>query len=49
MVVYVDGQKAPSAKRCIKTLLFVYFILAFAYSQKAPSAKRCIKTYQEEP
>ena len=39
------GQKAPSAKRCIKTREFVeideHVVLL---GQKAPSAKRCIKT-----
>ena len=36
-------QKAPSAKRCIKTPKDTRKGLGFE-SQKAPSAKRCIKT-----
>ena len=39
------SQKAPSAKRCIKTCgnpMYGYFSIP---SQKAPSAKRCIKTW----
>ena len=40
-----DGQKAPSAIRCIKTLLRrVHHAYLRAFSQKAPSAIRCIKT-----
>ena len=39
----VLGQKAPSAKRCIKTQLGVE-LEEVAECQKAPSAKRCIKT-----
>ena len=40
------SQKAPSAKRCIKTELscFVDVIEEDGHSQKAPSAKRRIKT-----
>ena len=37
-------QKAPSAKRCIKTASAATHGVAFLESQKAPSAKRCIKT-----
>ena len=40
---YSASQKAPSAKRCIKTLAAL-FALTSSVSQKAPSAKRCIKT-----
>ena len=39
-----SGQKAPSAKRCIKTLTNELFQVEPPPSQKAPSAKRCIKT-----
>ena len=39
----VPGQKAPSTRRCIKTL--VVLVEPFrAPRQKAPSARRCIKT-----
>ena len=39
-------QKAPSAKRCIKTILELLFIFVrHGDGQKAPSAKRCIKTW----
>ena len=38
------GQKAPSAKRCIKTARIASWPNIFL-SQKAPSAKRCIKTF----
>ena len=39
------GQKAPSAKRCIKTTLGLATPMLFqSMGQKAPSAKRCIKT-----
>ena len=38
------SQKAPSAKRCIKTLVSVRPQRKRTGSQKAPSAKRCIKT-----
>ena len=37
------GQKAPSAKRCIKTASY-RLVEEATSSQKAPSAKRCIKT-----
>ena len=37
-------QKAPSAKRCIKTNAISIPITAPIVGQKAPSAKRCIKT-----
>ena len=37
------SQKAPSAKRCIKTAWRLHQV-APSPSQKAPSAKRCIKT-----
>ena len=40
---FLSGQKAPSAKRCIKTACFPSFSGPCG-SQKAPSAKRCIKT-----
>ena len=39
----MSGQKAPSAKRCIKTNVTIGSSLRSA-CQKAPSAKRCIKT-----
>ena len=39
------GQKAPSAKRCIKTLDSLRRRLDDKVGQKAPSAKRCIKTH----
>ena len=42
--VHVQGQKAPSAKRCIKTHLIGNVLLWDYVSQKASSAKRCIKT-----
>ena len=39
------GQKAPSAKRCIKThAVQSGFTVLLRECQKAPSAKRCIKT-----
>ena len=38
------SQKAPSAKRCIKTDGERRQVFSAAVSQKAPSAKRCIKT-----
>ena len=38
------GQKAPSAKRCIKTLDLIRETHRVPPGQKAPSAKRCIKT-----
>ena len=37
-------QKAPSAKRCIKTRINERVVFAREVRQKAPSAKRCIKT-----
>ena len=37
-------QKAPSAKRCIKTGALTPFLTAAITRQKAPSAIRCIKT-----
>ncbi len=40
------GQKAPSAKRCIKTCDLLGAVAEdVALGQKAPSAKRCIKTW----
>ena len=39
------GQKAPSAKRRIKTMNRVLSLMSLSVGQKAPSAKRCIKTY----
>ena len=41
------SQKAPSAKRCIKTHLKTYVTRIVGSRQKAPSAKRCIKTCRE--
>ena len=38
------GQKAPSAKRCIKTKRTALPLTCTPLSQNAPSAKRCIKT-----
>ena len=38
------GQKAPSAKRCIKTTGRAFVMPVIMVCQKAPSAKRCIKT-----
>ena len=38
------SQKAPSAKRCIKTSRPVLRTQPIQIRQKAPSAKRCIKT-----
>ena len=38
-------QKAPSAKRCIKTEGVHALTDQLDERQKAPSAKRCIKTY----
>ena len=43
-VVVIPSQKAPSAKRCIKTARINASASASSVSQKAPSAKRCIKT-----
>ena len=40
----LPGQKAPSAKRYIKTTLTSEFTCRDALGQKAPSAKRCIET-----
>ena len=37
-------QKAPSAKRCIKTAEIARVRAVLLQGQKAPSAKRCIKT-----
>ena len=42
--VVVNGQKAPSAKRCIKTPGYGDLRESKLNRQKAPSAKRCIKT-----
>ena len=39
-----EGQKAPSAKRCIKTVPGEILVALVSDGQKAPSAKRCIKT-----
>ena len=39
-----SSQKAPSAKRCIKTLQCDALQSCTILGQKAPSAKRCIKT-----
>ena len=41
------GQKAPSAKRYIKTSFPLYRDPESIEGQKAPSAKRCIKTEQK--
>ena len=41
---FLSCQKAPSAKRCIKTQPQPYRHRFPCRSQKAPSAKRCIKT-----
>ena len=38
------SQKAPSAKRCIKTPMSGKVQICERHRQKAPSAKRCIKT-----
>ena len=38
------SQKAPSAKRCIKTVGVHLVEVPVVRRQKAPSAKRCIKT-----
>ena len=43
VTVAYSSQKAPSAKRCIKTALGITTCTP-APCQKAPSAKRCIKT-----
>ena len=42
----VTCQKAPSAKRCIKTSERGVLSPRSPGSQKAPSAKRCIKTFR---
>ena len=39
-------QKAPSAKRCIKTRTGKQGPADHHHRQKAPSTKRCIKTYR---
>ena len=44
VVDVVPSQKAPSAKRCIKTPLSLICRLEERFRQKVPSAKRCIKT-----
>ena len=41
----MPGQKAPSAKRCIKTGATDPRSGLCFHGQKAPSAKRCIKTF----
>ena len=43
------GQKAPSAKRCIKAVIAEVAAFIVFDSQKAPSAKRCIKTVPNLP
>ena len=43
------GQKAPRAKRCIKTETFKNVLIGQTISQKAPSAKMCIKTKDLNP
>ena len=40
----LTSQKAPSARRCIKTRTSPEVVTARGFRQKAPSAKRCIKT-----
>ncbi|EJN53117.1 hypothetical protein HMPREF1138_0842 [Actinomyces sp. ICM58] len=40
----MTSQKAPSAKRCIKTFSGTTASTSKYTSQKAPSAIRCIKT-----
>ena len=42
----IRSQKAPSAKRCIKTHVLNTWHMFSVSSQKAPSAKRCIKTLE---
>ena len=44
-----NGQKAPSAIRCIKTAVIDTLIADRAFRQKAPSAIRCIKTRPRRP
>ena len=46
LVHVIGGQKAPSAKRCIKTEACLICRTPMTACQKAPSAKRCIKTSQ---
>ena len=48
MGVDVLCQKAPSAKRCIKTISQLPARRPGLHSQKARSAKRCIKTLLRE-
>ena len=43
-VRFLIGQKAPSAKRCIKTTRTSRQTGQLSSGQKAPSAKRCTKT-----
>ena len=43
------SQKAPSAKRCIKTPQCPFVRQVRILRQKAPSAKRCIKTRSQSP
>ena len=43
--VVMPCQKAPSAKRCIKTDPHIAGHFPLPMRQKAPSAKRCIKTH----
>ena len=45
----IGGQKAPSAKRCIKTFATSAWTSLSCPCQKAPSAKRCIKTRTVRP
>ena len=45
----LNRQQAPSAKRCIKTLLTIPRLWVYVVGQKAPSAKRCIKTSPRSP
>ena len=45
----VPGQKAPSAKRCIKTGHACSLMTLKVTCQKAPSAKRCITTGRRPP
>ena len=44
-----NGQKAPSAIRCIKTKPQGELFSLAGYGQKAPSAIRCIKTFHWMP
>ena len=41
----IPGQKAPSAKGCIKTYMNEKLPIKASYRQKAPSPKGCIKNY----